>query len=325
MQQPAVVVREREVEEHHVARQRQPLVHLVALLHHRVVVAVADHAGLRRPGRSRRVDEREQIVLVDRVGALLQRARMRGGVGTAARTQLVEPRERDDVLQPRRRPWPAAPRPRRARRRTASARARTARRARSCSRRSARRRLRPGRARSRTAPTRGSCGRAGRTSRPSAIPSASRPFAISSTASAASAHETSLPLAVDLVEVRRARARLAPSRCARDSRSSSSRPLASNLAAGSSPRARIHARPSTLYPADAHNLERISQLRPRQHPRRARAGDEAGRAPVGCLVPDAPPRVRHADQAEALLPGPRARRRVRRARQAAGRSRRASS
>ena len=73
-------------------------------------------------------------------------------------------------------------------------------------------------------------------------------------------------------------------------------------------------RPTTISPADAHNLERLRQLWSRQHPRRPRAGDEAGCAPVGRVVPDAAPRVRDADQAEALVPGARARRRVRRAR-----------
>ena len=49
-----------------------------------------------------------------------------------------------------------------------------------------------------------------------------------------------------------------------------------------------------------------------------RAGDEARCARVGRLLPDAPPRVRDADQAEALLPGARARPRARRDRQGLG-------
>ena len=71
-------------------------------------------------------------------------------------------------------------------------------------------------------------------------------------------------------------------------------------------------------PADAHNLERLSQLRPRQHPCRARAGDGTGRAPVGRVLSDAAPRVPDADQAEALVPGARPGGRRRRARRGFG-------
>ena len=99
MQQAPVVVGEREVEEHHVAGLRQAIFHLVALLHHRVVVAVADHARLRRAGRSRRVDEGEQVVLVDRVRAFVERRRLLRREGTSAGAQFVELRERDHVLE----------------------------------------------------------------------------------------------------------------------------------------------------------------------------------------------------------------------------------
>ena len=80
-----------------------------------------------------------------------------------------------------------------------------------------------------------------------------------------------------------------------------------------------------LSPAHAHNLERIDQLRPRQHPRRARAGDGVVRAPVGRAVQDAAPRVPDADQAEALVPGARRRALARRDRARLGGRRRGSS
>ena len=69
---------------------------------------------------------------------------------------------------------------------------------------------------------------------------------------------------------------------------------------------------------NAHDLERLDQLRTRLDPRGPRSGDEACGARVGRLLPDAAPRVRHADQAEALLPGARARSRPRRDRQGLG-------
>ena len=76
--------------------------------------------------------------------------------------------------------------------------------------------------------------------------------------------------------------------------------------------------PSRFEGEHAHDLERLDQLRTRLDPRGARPGDEACRALVGHLLPDAAPRVRHADQAEALLPGARARPRARRDRQGLG-------
>ncbi len=94
-------MREREVQEHHVTGLGEALFHLIALLHHRVVVAVSDHAGLRRPRCSRRVDEGEEVVLVDRVGALLQLAGMLGGIRASALAQGVELVEADHVLDTR--------------------------------------------------------------------------------------------------------------------------------------------------------------------------------------------------------------------------------
>ena len=60
--------------------------------------------------------------------------------------------------------------------------------------------------------------------------------------------------------------------------------------------------PPYTFPAHAHNVERIDQLRARQHPGRACARDRSFGAPVGRLVQDAPPRVPDADQAEAFCP-----------------------
>ena len=57
----------------------------------------------------------------------------------------------------------------------------------------------------------------------------------------------------------------------------------------------------------ANDLERIPQLRARLDPRRACPRDEAGRTPVGRLVPAPAPRVLDADQAEALVPDARPR------------------
>ena len=78
-------------------------------------------------------------------------------------------------------------------------------------------------------------------------------------------------------------------------------------------------RAKTLVPLEfvrshADDLERIDQLRPGQHPDRARARDPAERR----VLPDAAPGVRHADQAEAVVPVPRARGRAGRARQGLG-------
>src|SRR5262245_24125945 len=54
--------------------------------------------------------------------------------------------------------------------------------------------------------------------------------------------------------------------------------------------------------AHAHHLERLPQLRPRDHPGRPRRRAAAPRR----VLPDAAPRVRQPDQAEALVPVPRA-------------------
>src|SRR5262249_50483399 len=91
-------------------------------------------------------------------------------------------------------------------------------------------------------------------------------------------------------ELRRARAR---ARCAAPyDESYAGKPMRIENSAG----------PQLNWTSNADHLERIDQLRPRQHPRRARSRDPA----AGCLVPHAASRVRLADQAEALVPGARA-------------------
>jgi len=98
MQEPAVVVREREVQQHQVSRLDETAFHLVALLHHRVVVAVPDHAGFRRPCRPGGVDEREEVVFVDRVRPPVELAGMFSRVGAASLAQRVEIGEHQHVL-----------------------------------------------------------------------------------------------------------------------------------------------------------------------------------------------------------------------------------
>ena len=104
----------------------------------------------------------------------------------------------------------------------------------------------------------------------------------------------------------------------------SDRPHAAPAYVGREPRSerRICAVPLHLSTAkaasDANYLERIAQLRPGHHPGRPGAGDGAEGPRLRRLLPDAAPRVRDADQAEALVPGARARGDERRARQGLG-------
>ena len=176
---------------------------------HLVVVAVPDHAALRRAGRPRGVDEREEVLLVDRRDRVVERARVRRRDSAAlpprARRRSANvstSRRRGRRAREPPRPSRAGRRPRRARRPPPSARGRSGRRVASCSRRSRRRPRRRARARSRTAPIRASCARGSRTRRPCATPRASRPFAISSTRSAASAQVTSCQRLALVDEVR---------------------------------------------------------------------------------------------------------------------------
>ena len=99
--QPSEVVCERQVEEHHVARERQFL-DPVDDGDHLVVVAVADHARLGRPGRPRRVDVGEQVVLLDARRGFEHGVRVLARVGAAALAQAVELRERVQMREPER-------------------------------------------------------------------------------------------------------------------------------------------------------------------------------------------------------------------------------
>ena len=250
---------------------------------------MADHAALGRAGRSRRVDVGEEVVLLDRLGGLAERVGLRGGVGAALPPRARRARRtrgRAAAAGARRatpRPSRAAPRPRRGRRPRRSARGCSRRPSASCSRRSRRRSRRPGRARSRRAPTRARVVARIANASPLRIPSASRPFAYASTRSAASAHETGCQSLAVLHEIRGV-VRSAPPRRARGARSSAcsgsivltlTHDLARQETAG--PGSGILAVPLELE-SDAHDLERLDQLRPRQHPRGPRAGDEARRA-----------------------------------------------
>ena len=66
------VVGERQVEQHDVRRDEEGL-DLVDRPDHVVVVAVQDHAALRRAGRPRRVDQREEVVVADLLASPLDR------------------------------------------------------------------------------------------------------------------------------------------------------------------------------------------------------------------------------------------------------------
>ena len=169
--QPTEVVRERQVEQHHVAR-GAVIGEVVDRCDHRVVVAVPDHAALGRPRRPRRVDEGEEVLLVDRRDHVVEGLAVRVPVRA---TLLLERRkvgegqhvpEREEARRGPPRPSLAARRPRRGRRRPPSARGRSARRRATSSRRSPRRPRRRGRARSRRAPTRACSARGSRTRRP---------------------------------------------------------------------------------------------------------------------------------------------------------------
>ena len=98
--QPPEVVRQREVHHHHVPA-ADVVVHLPHGVGHRVVVAVADHAGLGWPGRARGVDVREQVLRVDRRRGLFHGARMQLRVLAAAGPEIVEVAEREHVLRRR--------------------------------------------------------------------------------------------------------------------------------------------------------------------------------------------------------------------------------
>ena len=98
--QPPEIVGERQVEQHQIV---VPHVHRQVVDHrrHRVVVAVPDHAALRWAGRARRVDEREQVVLVDRRGGLVERTRMLLPEQRTLRLEPCQVVEVEHVLQAR--------------------------------------------------------------------------------------------------------------------------------------------------------------------------------------------------------------------------------
>ncbi len=98
MHEATEVVCEWQVQQHHVVRDGEVL-DLPSLVRHLVVVAVADHAGLRRTGRSRRVDEREEVVLLDRSGSFDDGGGMQRRVFAAACSQIFEVGEREDVCE----------------------------------------------------------------------------------------------------------------------------------------------------------------------------------------------------------------------------------
>ena len=89
---------QRQVEEHDVAVERETLDLLDARGHH-VVVAVADHAGLRRARRARGVDVRVEVVLADRGGGLVERTRVLARVRDPLGPQCVEVGDREHVVE----------------------------------------------------------------------------------------------------------------------------------------------------------------------------------------------------------------------------------
>ena len=99
--QPPEVVRERQIEQHQIVAEREVLDPLDAR-GHRVVVAVADHAALRRAGRSRRVDVGVEVVLADHRLCRGERLWVLLGERDPLGAQLVQRVERQDVGEPKR-------------------------------------------------------------------------------------------------------------------------------------------------------------------------------------------------------------------------------
>ena len=64
-----------------------------------VVVAVQDHAALRRAGRPRRVDQREEVVVADLLPSPIDRVGVFLGVLAAQRSELVEALGLEDVRE----------------------------------------------------------------------------------------------------------------------------------------------------------------------------------------------------------------------------------
>ena len=310
------VVRERDVEEHHVVGSRVVL-HLVDDARHREVVAVAHHAALRRTGRAGRVEDRVEVLLVDRGERLVERRRVSLREVDAVRREPREIVVRQDVLELRQllgerldlrqllRVLADDP---------------------DCLRvlEEIRHVLR-GAVRVHRDRDRADLGEREVHERPvEAVlsqdrervalghPAREQPVRVRADELVGIVpRDLAPPLAVVLDEVRRVlatgRDRIPPQprdrpplarRLRRRSRSGCLRHQLGAYSEGFGPGRRITRsvrrrarRASPLQLPNADHLERIPQLRPRLDPRRARAGDEAGRAPVGRLLPPAAPRV----------------------------------
>ena len=140
---------------------------------HRVVVAMANHAALRRAGRPGRVDERRgpprrspRRRRRGRPGASRNALPSSSSAGRSARETSGAPAGRHGGS----RPWPVAGRPRRGRPLPRSAQGGSGRRGASCSRRCRRRWRRHARGRSPSRPTRASSATGSRRRRPSRSP-----------------------------------------------------------------------------------------------------------------------------------------------------------
>jgi hypothetical protein len=93
VREPGVAVRHRQKQEHDVSRVLQPLDHTGR---GRDEIAMGEHAALRRAGGAGGVDQRREVLLLDRV-------RLKVPCETAVGLQLVEPVEGDDLAQRRQR------------------------------------------------------------------------------------------------------------------------------------------------------------------------------------------------------------------------------
>ncbi len=93
-------MRERQIEQQQVVPP-EDVGHVVDDLRHLVVVAVEDLAALRRPGRARRVDEGEEVVLADLGLGSCESVGVLARVLPAACGELLELGERQDMVQGR--------------------------------------------------------------------------------------------------------------------------------------------------------------------------------------------------------------------------------
>ena len=310
--QPPEVVRERQVEEQHVVCAREVL-ELVDDGDHLVVVAVADHAGLRRPRRPRRVHVGEEVVrahgrsrFAERIGMLARVARaLARAVRRAPRTSrdARAPRDSifvrcsssshraatasecvDDVLRVLRRAV-----------RVDGSGDRTDEREREVEKRPLERRLADDR-------------------NGVALANADREKTVCELVDGLRGvlPRHGLPAVVALDEVRRRRALRGDgvepqatdrSRLRNEALGArGSRPAPREKRSGGA-HCRQGEKRRSLYNRGSHadDLERLTQLRPGQHPRGSRARDVAEGARVRRVVPAAAPRVPDADPAEALV------------------------